>query len=614
MASKEFLEEMWQQAKKHLPGWLYASLVQNARPKAGGKAAHRDNQPGALEKIALSRLDSKELKGLTDDALLEVRGQLLSWTKTAERKKESLEPFINAGLICIEEIKSRGGALQKRAKIEGACDDEEEKVKKSEAYLKGPNHALVAFVGASPSEMDKARQAPLTGAIGETFNKQYLDPLGLVREEVLILNGTDKDWIEKQLDSKVPFVVVALGKETKEILGERAFLSLPHPAVIQKHRDSGEVARKLVRIRNRIDQIQKDLSNDGGMRSLRAADFWESSWHKQLPGTGEGKFALQAHGPKHCDLRFTGKSELWGWSMFAKSIGDSPIEVAPKAPHSNLWLDIADKTSFLSKAKNTSNDWEIHDLLDKGTYQLGVVTKDKMEIILDGAVLNGQYYIERAPLNGRRRWLIYKSDGGSIADRRTLADFISESRTKNHDIILWARPGDTPRLIDVRQGKEILKAVNVVKADTSKHIVYGAVMDPYGKTGPKPDAHNDWTPPADIEAAAHDFMQNSRVIGLQHKGKANAYPVESWVESYPPGEYKKAMRKLPHKIYKRQFGTDALHSGSWVMGVKLGPKEWQMYLDGELNAFSPGGTGIRRPMSVEEMPEVKIIELVEKPN
>jgi hypothetical protein len=156
--------------------------------------------------------------------------------------------------------------------------------------------------------------------------------------------------------------------------------------------------------------------------------------------------------------------------------------------------------------------------------------------------------------------------------------------------------------------------VEIAKADPLKRIVYGIVMDPYGASGAEPDAHNDWISPAEIEKTAHEFAKGQRKIRLQHSGPADAKVVETWVEQYPSrDEYLKAVRGDPHKVARRRFGDDRIHSGAWGLGVELGPKEWGLYEAGEINAFSPGGFGFRAPLDRSQMPRVTFVELVEQP-
>lgn len=171
----------------------------------------------------------------------------------------------------------------------------------------------------------------------------------------------------------------------------------------------------------------------------------------------------------------------------------------------------------------------------------------------------------------------------------------------------------------LRQIKSALKRrpvdsviVEITKADEAKRIVYGVVLDPYGGKGAQEDAHSVWNPPAAIERTAHRFAKGKRVIGIQHLGRALATVVETHIEQYPTqSDYLSALNNQAHNVWRRKFGEDIVHSGSWILGVELGAEEWQMYLDGKITAFSPGGMGIRTPIRREQMPDVQFIDLVE---
>ena len=147
--------------------------------------------------------------------------------------------------------------------------------------------------------------------------------------------------------------------------------------------------------------------------------------------------------------------------------------------------------------------------------------------------------------------------------------------------------------------------VPVIKSLPEKQIVYGVVLDPY-----QVDLHNDWIPPAEIESTAHDFLEKSRVIGLKHKGLADAKLVESWVEVYPTKEdHAAALINQPHKVFKRAFGDDVIHSGAWVAGVRLSDELWAAYKIGDLDAFSIGGFSFKSQVTPDVMPSVEYIEL-----
>jgi len=172
-------------------------------------------------------------------------------------------------------------------------------------------------------------------------------------------------------------------------------------------------------------------------------------------------------------------------------------------------------------------------------------------------------------------------------------------------------PSKTPAEPELRETQTDKLIVPIQKADDVKQVVYGVVMDPYSKIGAAPDAHNDWLSPAIIEKNAWGFMRGDRIIGLQHNKKANAQLIESSIEQYPtPEDRKKAFSGEPHSVWRRPFGADVVHSGSWIVGVQLGDAEWDLYQKGKINAFSPGGFGVRKPLQKKELPVVKFIDLV----
>jgi len=148
-------------------------------------------------------------------------------------------------------------------------------------------------------------------------------------------------------------------------------------------------------------------------------------------------------------------------------------------------------------------------------------------------------------------------------------------------------------------------SVTLKAAREEEQIVYGIVLDPNAI-----DAHNDWAPPAEVQKTAHDYISQSRVVGLEHESKVRAQVVESFVETYPSEkDYKAAMKMQPHSITQRKFGDDVLRSGAWVLGVKLEDREWKAYKRGEITGFSMGGFSIKTDITPDRMPKTKVIEL-----
>ena len=485
------------------------------------------------------------------------------------------------------------------------------------------------------------------------------DEQGKTREPTIDEVKEWHDWLMGELDKYQPRVVVALGRTAESAIGDKSNFVLPHPSAVRRFGDSGEVGRKIKQIKERLSvkkQLPKPLLQpraEGGTRATAAYDAWEKNWQDMLPSSGKGRFAYQHHWRGleeddtkktdaelmdepgrsiHGDIRLEADDALWGWAVFLGRTEDNrdrdklldwkagdKIELAPKLAQPKSWVEVGVDTPLVTgpgEVGATSEKYSKFFGIEAGTYQLGVARQHMVEIFLDSPKLKGRYLFEYAPVAGRRRWLIDKpEDPTPYAERRELADVLGELRKKGQRWLIWAKPGERPQKIDVRSGKVVKESrVAISKADPIKRIVYGVVLDPYGNHGePEFDAHRDWMSPREVERTAHAFLRSSRVVGLQHQKKAKADVVESWIEQYPSRvEYLKAMQDREHKIYRRKFGNDVLHSGAWVLGVQLGDSEWRSYEEGKINAFSPGGFGSRRSIARDDLPKVEIIDLVER--
>ncbi len=174
----------------------------------------------------------------------------------------------------------------------------------------GEKNSKIAFVGASPSNVEVARGEPFVGPSGETFNNLYLKPLGLTRKDIFVTNTvpkylTDengkvrepnldeinqwKDWLNNELDKANPKIIVALGQSAKKALGDRADYVLPHPMAIRRFNNSGELDRKL----KQIKQVISKALEEGETRNEIATANWIKNWQTYYPKSGKGKFVYQ---------------------------------------------------------------------------------------------------------------------------------------------------------------------------------------------------------------------------------------------------------------------------------------------------------------------------------
>ncbi len=214
-----------------------------------------------------------------------------------------------------------------------------------------------------------------------------------------------------------------------------------------------------------------------------------------------------------------------------------------------------------------------------------------------------------------RIWLLSKpEDQTPYAEKHDLADVISELRQKGQKWLIWRKPGEKPRLIDVGafqlEKQSSRKVIPIAKVDSARQIVYGIVLDPYIV-----DSQGDWVPVLEVEKAAHRYLVKSRTIGDQHKKKADAELVESWLVPYPtPEDYRKAIAGESHKVYQFKFGESEVHSGAWVVGIHvISERLWQEVQSGVKTGLSIGAVGERTRNVTQALPEFEVVEPEEIP-
>ena len=470
-------------------------------------------------------------------------------------------------------------------------------------------------------------------------------------------------WVRKQLE-RTGGVVVALGRVARAAAGDLADFTLPHPAAVLKRGDNGEVARKARAIRKALSEpntgrLAADARRasavkqrgEGDTSSERASKFWLDNWHEMFPPSGKGKMVFHRHwrgltedetkltdaklleteNSLHGDLRFEGPRGrgLWGLTIFRSDdpkgtatrdleIGKLPDDDAfqgqPKLAQPDEWLTIARRAPHLVKpggVGSTSEAWAKFFEVANGRYEMGVWRESSLEFFIRGAGgLTGRYLFARTEEGDgdRRVWILRKpEDQTPIAEKEDLEKVLAELRRKRQKWLVWGKPGQRPQKINVRTGRvEKDIRIPIAKADQSKGIVYGVVLDPY-----QADLHGDWIPPADVEEAAHRFMERGQTVNLRHRAKLDAVVMESTLVQYPSeDDYRNAMAGEPHSIYEMPYGDQMVRSGTWILGVLVrDPKARAEVESGELDAFSIEGLGIRRPATRSEVPTVRIIQL-----
>lgn len=400
-------------------------------------------------------------------------------------------------------------------------------------------------------------------------------------------------------------------------------------------------------LRGKGEETKKAVpADEGETRGERAEKFWKENWHKLYPKSGKGRFVLHEHWrglsedevnlPReelirrghslHSDLRLESNGTLHGWTVFLGKAEDNAtnrlislppddnLQVAPKLAQPKGWLTF-EGVSEPGEVGATTGRYARFDIVDSGTYEAGVWREHMMEYFFHGKRLEGRLLVQYAPLGGRRVWIIDRpEDQRPYAETHDLEEVVRELKDKGQKWLIWRKPGEKPRLIDVGafqlEKQSSRKVVPIAKVDSARQIVYGIVLDPYIV-----DSQGDWVPVLEVEKAAHRYLVKSRTIGDQHQKKADAELVESWLVPYPtPEDYRKAIDGESHKVYQFKFGKSEVHSGAWVVGIHVISKRlWQEVQSGEKTGLSIGAVGERTRNVTQALPEFEVVEPDEMP-
>ena len=136
---------------------------------------------------------------------------------------------------------------------------------------------LVTFVAASPGVIESLRKEALVGPSGRIFNEQYLEPMGITRDDIAItyliprLLRDEAGKVREPTESEIKAesfwkdeqdarrsmasepIVVALGHTVKGVLGPEVAVTLPHPVALGTPRTNQELVRKRSQLKKMID-------------------------------------------------------------------------------------------------------------------------------------------------------------------------------------------------------------------------------------------------------------------------------------------------------------------------------------------------------------------------
>ena len=369
---------------------------------------------------------------------------------------------------------------------------------------------------------------------------------------------------------------------------------------------------------------------EGESRGERFLRLWETDWQRMWPPSGTGQFVYHHHymgikeedaGKSEADLRKAGyryhgdlRCQFSPKLMFHPVIfkpdtdddGTDEFLAADHAPSFQCtwygpppveWLKVGRGKPAVFKPGEAGASSKTYGMLFAvayGTWDMGVWHRHSFELFLkdEKGDMKGRLVISSVPRpTGERFWLAqWPEDETPVADTKTLDEVADERRKRGDHWLVWAKPGEKPKLVDLKakavESRIVLKML-IIKAVEEEHLVYGPVLKPW----PYIDLQDEVVKAEEIRKAAHGFMERFQQIGVMHVYDDPRLRV---VESYlAPTDFE--LEGTDGKLHKVVKGT-------WILGVRVNdPREWERVKKGERTGFSIEGRARRIPRKRSEI-------------
>jgi uracil-DNA glycosylase family 4 len=575
--SREFLEEAWSTAKNKLPGWAYAALLTEARARTGGKVR------GAISRARQAQLMRHAMNVIKDGG----DGVIIAFkipeeiaAKIAQKGGEKPEDLH----VTLAYLGSRSAWSEDELKV--LCNTIAE-------HAKGTTPLIGKISGSGKFSESGAVYASVDVPQLSTFRERIVNALDAAAISVNEYHGFDPhitlQWEGDPLElPPLEFGLSSLCVYAGDERFETTLDGVPHAMDIPNARDATPAASH---------QRQNNPDRDENKGEAKQAS--KAIAKSEVPAVGpEGAVLFVGGSPMAIDRvrgePFSGPVGETINERYLKPLGLTRAEVA--FIHA---VPVVCKSEDERAAMLEWRPWlleEIKRLKPKAVVALGRIAKQAL----------GDHADFRLPHPALVR-VTKEADaevGRKLKAIRKKLDARDNSATLLR--ILFPEPHGAQASAARIGAKADPKRIQIAKADESKKHVYGVVLDPYVV-----DAHNDWIPPKVIDDTAEKFMTDYRMISAHHMKATDAQVVSSFVEEYPSKDDRaKAWAGEPHRVYRRKFGDDYLHSGAWVLGVKLPDDLWERFLRGEFEAFSIEGFATKTKVSPQTMPKVDVVDLV----
>lgn len=384
------------------------------------------------------------------------------------------------------------------------------------------------------------------------------------------------------------------------------------------------------------DAIGEDAGNSG-------QDDWEGSWFNQIPSSGMGRFTYQRHyrgltkyhsklledvlltkeNMVHGDFRITTEgAELFNWTVhigeanfiaekgdrFTKDATEEFIQMAVKPLGDIGFLKPSPGDVLVTETEDTFSKYFG---IDEGTYTVGVVRRNLVEIFVSGNVMKGRVLLQRPVVGSTRGWIAERG-GEALAKTESLEQQLREVKARKEVGLIWADGESRPAFIALESVDQFLKVMEeqgeetaldvyrrksdpvdmmIQKQDAEKRYTFGLLYKASpSELEPEVDAHGEFITATVLEEAIWDYVRRGdRRIFLQHMAEG-MQPVGEWVNIVTWPYDQEVVMRLPNG----QVNKTIIPAGSVWMGMIWNAEGWKLVKSSQVRGLSMGGMARRK--------------------
>lgn len=279
--SQEYITELISAAKEYLPKTVWDHIHRRAVPKAGGKASGKSKRNAAADRATEAAADAASATVIPEVAAQLAEAQAQQPTQKADSNMHpDCEKVAKKCMDLKKEDENRAVTELSHTEVRYGTKSVKEATEKADVEPFVGSHPLITFVAASPGIIESVRKAALVGPTGRIFNSEYLEPLGLTRDDIAILylvpnvlkseDGKVREPTLEEIDKWAPWfsdqwnkvidgrsersdaTSVALGHTVKKSLSKLIDVTLPHPNSLGTKRTNQELVRKMEQLKHML--------------------------------------------------------------------------------------------------------------------------------------------------------------------------------------------------------------------------------------------------------------------------------------------------------------------------------------------------------------------------